>query len=131
MINYRPFFLAQFLMFRNRLSAETGSAVLGFALVFPLVAFIFVSTADLITGIVRRETATAVSQKVMREGVRLPRTEDVKELVANALEQREFDATVEVSQSTRNTARLIQIDIENTVPQFTSRVFGIYEQEYE
>lgn len=118
-------------MFRNRLSAETGSAVLGFALVFPLVAFIFVSTADLITSIVRRETATSVSQKVMREGVRLPRTEDVKELVANALEQREFDATVEVSQSTRNTARLIQIDIGNTVPQFTSRVFGIYEQEYE
>lgn len=131
MINYPLYFPARFQMFRSRLTDETGSAVIGFALVFPLIVFIFVSTTEVITRIVKRESATAISQKVLREGVRLPHTEDLEDLVHNALEQKNLDVNVEVSQTTQNTATLVQIDIESINPQFSSRMYGVFEQEYE
>jgi hypothetical protein len=131
MINYLPYFLAQFQMFRSRLSGQTGSAVIGFALVFPLIAFIFISTTDVITRIVKRETVTSVSKKVLREGLRLPRTEDIQVLVHNALEQRGFDVNVKVLQTTQNTANLVQINILSVNPQFSAQIYGVFEREYE
>lgn len=118
-------------MFRSRLSGQTGSAVIGFALVFPLIAFIFVSTTDVITRIVKRETVTSVSKKVLREGLRLPRTEDIQALVHNALEQRDFDVNVKVLQTTQNTANLVQINILSVNPQFSAQIYGVFEREYE
>lgn len=118
-------------MSHSRWSDETGSAAIGFALVFPLLAFVFISATDLITSIVKRETATAVSHKVLREGVRLPHTENVEAQVLAALEQSDFNVSVKVSRTVRNTAMLVRIDIESIDPQFSSRIFGLYEQVYE
>lgn len=118
-------------MCHSRCSDQTGSAAIGFALVFPLIAFIFISATDLITNIVKRETATAVSHKMLREGVMLPHTEDLEAQVLAALKQRGFDVSVQVSRTVRNTAMLVKVDIESINPQFSSRVFGLFEQDYE
>ncbi len=118
-------------MFRNSVDSQRGSAALGFALAFPLIAFIFVSVTDLVTRVLQRELATTIARQQLQHEVRLPDTHDLVQQVESALLARDFDIDLTATISQRNQAKLIELKLKSDEPLFSSRVFGVYEQSNE
>lgn len=113
-------------MFRKGIAAQEGSAVVGFALAFPLIAFIFLATSDLVISVLQRERIATMSEQVLRNGVRLPLTENLSNEIEGFLEERGYQVEVTSKMSIQNFAKLIHIDV--TDSKLSARVYGVYEQ---
>lgn len=113
-------------MFRKAIIAENGSAVVGFALSFPLIAFIFLATSDLVVSVLQRERIATMTEQVLRNGVRLPHTENLSNEIESVLNERGYQVDVTSKVSIQNTARLIHVNV--TDSKLSARIYGIYEQ---
>lgn len=113
-------------MFHKRLTAQEGSAVVGFALAFPLIAFIFLATSDLVVSVLQRERIATMTEQVLRDGVRIPHTDNLSTEIQGFLKDRGYQVDVSSKVSVRNTAKLISLDVKNL--QLRARIYGVYEQ---
>ena len=113
-------------MFRKGIAAQEGSAVVGFALAFPLIAFIFLATSDLVIAILQRERIATMTEQVLRNGVRLPHTVNLSNEIESVLYEHGYQVEVTSSTTIQNTAKLIRVDV--TDSKLNARVYGVYEQ---
>ena len=104
-----------------------GSATLGFALVFPLIALLFLGISDLVMDVLRRENIAQIAQQHLQRAVRLPHTEDVRSLIESALSSRGYESEVTVDKRKQVFVDVVGVEIRGANSDFTIRLFGIYE----
>ena len=115
-------------MFLKRLGSDDGSAVVGFALAFGLLAFLFLQTTDLITSVLQQQTATTLAHQLLREGIRLPQSVEIASNIQGELLKRGYEVRVTLTRQRRNTAGVLDVDIQGIHPVFSIHIFGIDEK---
>jgi hypothetical protein len=114
-------------MLRRRFSSELGSATLGFALVFPLIALLFLGISDLVMDVLRREKIAQIAQQHLQGAVRLPHTEDVRSFIELAISSRGYETEVTVDKRKQASVDVVGVEIRGANSDFTIRLLGVYE----
>ena len=67
-----------------------------------------------------------MTEQVLRDGVRIPHTDNLSTEIQGFLKDRGYQVDVSSKVSIRNTAKLISLDVKNL--KLNARIYGVYEQ---
>lgn len=103
--------------------------MVGFALAFPLIAYIFLATTDLTLTVLQREKTASMTEQLLRNGVRVPSTDNLSDEIELILRERGYEVEIAAGRSIQNTAELIFV--EAITEKFRAHLYGVSEQSNE